>query len=208
MTSWENQLRWQPLQLWISLKPASTVSAEGRLKDCASSLRHVVWTSQFFPCYTSPFLPKFYSSRNRREKIILLDQKHGSRLGQETDSFECACWQVCFMRPGWRNWHSNLLWENSLTWDLIVQEAIYSLWNSRIKILSLSPHNFYVKNNRNVTFGILTVRNLIRTVRYNPVLLTNSAVYHLPQISLCFLGQSIQLFSQTSPAGGFIPKHF
>lgn len=63
------QLHWQPLQLWISLKPASIVSTQGCLKDHASSLRHVVWTSQFFPFYTPPSSPSFTALRTGEKRL-------------------------------------------------------------------------------------------------------------------------------------------
>lgn len=107
----------------------------------------------------TPRSPQSSSLRYARAKTMLLDQKHSSKLCQETDSFEHACWQVCFMRPGCRNWHSTPVWENCLTWDLLVQDAIYRLCNRGIKILSLShPTTFhYVRNSHNMTFGIFNL---------------------------------------------------
>lgn len=135
-------------------------------------------------------LSKFSSPRYAGEETMLLDQKHGSKLCQETDSFEHACWKVYFMRPGCRNWHSTLAWENCLTWDLLVQDAIYSLWNSGIKILSLSPHYFSLckKQWKHDLWHFQSVRNSARTLKCDPALLTTNVVVDLLQMSFCFTG--------------------
>lgn len=67
----------------------------------------------WFCRFQFPPISRFSSQRCVREKPMLLDQKHSSKPCPR-DSYEHACWQACFMRPGCRI--GTALWFGKIAW--------------------------------------------------------------------------------------------